>query len=44
MPVVVLMNTVWPRISRQTESNRNALEEVQPSEVLEVAIPMRGEA
>ena len=42
--VVVLMNTAWPRISRRTEAIRNAIEEIQPGEVKEVPIPMRGEA
>ena len=41
--VVVLMNTAWPRISRQTEAIRNALEGIQPGEVKEVPIPMRGD-
>ena len=41
--VVVLMNTAWPRISRRTEAIRNAIEEIQPGEVREVPIPMRGE-
>lgn len=38
LAVVVLMTTAWPRISERTESIRNALEEVQPGEVLEVPI------
>ena len=42
--VVVLMNTAWPFISRRTEAVRNALEGIQPGEVREVPIPMRGEA
>ena len=37
--VVVLMNTNWPRIARNTEVVRVALEELQPSEVREVQIP-----
>ena len=41
--VVVLMNTAWPRISRQTEAIRSALEGIQPGEVREVPIPMRSE-
>ena len=41
--VVVLMNTAWPRISRRTEAIRAALEGIQPGEVKEVPIPMRGE-
>ena len=41
--VVVLMNTAWPRISRRAEAIRNALEGIQPGEVKEVPIPMRGE-
>ena len=36
--VVVLMNTAWPRISRRTETIRNALEGIQPGEVREVPI------
>ncbi len=42
--VVVLMNTAWPRISRRAEAIRNAIEGMQPGEVREVHIPMRGEA
>ncbi len=42
--VVVLMNTAWPRISRRTEAVRNALEGIEPGELREVHIPMRGEA
>ena len=41
--VVVLMNTAWPRISRRVEIIRNALEGIQPGEVREVPIPLRGE-
>ena len=41
--VLVLMNTAWPRISRRVETIRNALEGIQPGEVREVPIPMRGE-
>lgn len=40
--VVVLMNTAWPRIARRTESVRQALEGIQPGEVREIHIPMRG--
>ena len=36
--VVVLMNTAWPRISMRTESIRDALDRVEPGEVLEVPI------
>ena len=42
--VVVLMNTAWPRIARRTEAVRQALEGIQPGEVREIHIPMRGEA
>ena len=42
--VVVLMNTAWPRISRRAEAIRNAIEGMQPGEVREVPIPLRGEA
>ena len=42
--VVVLMNTAWPLISRRVETIRAALEGVQPGEVREVYIPMRGES
>ncbi len=41
--VVVLMNTAWPRISRRAEAVRNAIEGIQPGELREVPIPMRGE-
>ena len=41
--VVVLMNTAWPRISRRAEAIRNAFEGIQPGELREVHIPMRGE-
>ncbi len=41
--VVVLMNTAWHRISRRTEIIRAALEEIQPGEVRDVPIPIRGE-
>ena len=37
--VVVLMNTNWPRIGRNTEVVRVALEELQPGELREVQIP-----
>ena len=37
--VVVLMNTNWPRIARNTEVVRVALEELQPGELREVQIP-----
>ena len=37
--VVVLMNTSWPRIARNTEVVRIALEGLQPGEVREVPIP-----
>ena len=37
--VVVLMNTNWPRISRNTEVVRTALEGLQPGELREVPIP-----
>ncbi len=42
--VVVLMNTAWPSISRRTEEVRAALNGIQPGEVREVHLPMRGEA
>ena len=41
--VVILMNTAWPLISRRAETIRNALEGIQPGEVREVPIPIRGE-
>ena len=41
--VVVLMNTAWPRISRRTEAIRSAIDGIQPGEVREVPIPLRGE-
>ena len=41
--VVVLMNTAWPLISRRVETIRNALDGIQPGEVREVGISMRGE-
>ncbi len=41
--VVVLMNTAWPRISRRTEAIRKALEGIQPGELRDVHIAMRGE-
>ena len=37
--VVVLMNTNWPRIARNTEVVRVALEELQPGDLKEVQIP-----
>ena len=37
--VVVLMNTSWPLIARNTEVVRIALEGLQPGEVREVPIP-----
>ena len=37
--VVVLMNTNWPRIARNTEVVRVALEELQSGELREVQIP-----
>ena len=37
--VVVLMNTNWPRIARNTEVIRIALEGLQPGELREVQIP-----
>ena len=37
--VVVLMNTSWPRIARNTEVVRIALEGLQPGELKEVQIP-----
>ena len=37
--VVVLMNTNWQRIARNTEAVRVALEGLQPSEIREVSIP-----
>ena len=37
--VVVLMNTSWPRIARNTEVVRIALENLQPGELREVQIP-----
>ena len=37
--VVVLMNRNWPRIARNTEVVRVALEELQPGELREVQIP-----
>ena len=37
--VVVLMNTSWPLIARNTEVVRIALEELQPGELREVQIP-----
>ena len=42
--VVVLMNTLWPRISPQAEAIRAALDGVQPGEVREVPIPTIGSA
>ena len=42
--IVVLTNTAWPLISRSVETIRAALEAVQPGEVREIQIPMRGEA
>ena len=44
MAVLVLMNTAWPRIAQRAEDIRNALEGIQPGEVMEVPIPMRDEA
>ena len=41
--VVVLMNTAWPLIEPKIEDIRNALDGIQPGEVREVGIPMRGE-
>ena len=41
--VVILMNTAWPLISRRVETIRNALDGIQPGEVREVGISMRGE-
>ena len=43
MAVVVLMNTAWPFIARQTEAVRNALDGIQPGEGREVPIPMSDE-
>ena len=40
--VVVLMNTTWDRISRRTDVIRTALEDINPGEVREVPIPIRG--
>ena len=37
--VVVLMQTAWPLIQRRTEDVRRALEDIQPGEIREVAIP-----
>ena len=37
--VVVLMNTSWPHIARNTEVVRIALEGLQPGELKEVQIP-----
>ena len=37
--VVVLMDTSWPRIARNTEVVRIALEGLQPGELKEVQIP-----
>ena len=37
--VVVLMNTNWQRIARNTEVVRIALEGLQPGEIREVPIP-----
>ena len=37
--VVVLMNTSWPHIARNTEVVRIALEGLQPGELREVPIP-----
>ena len=37
--IAVLMNTNWPRIARNTEVVRVALEELQPGELREVQIP-----
>ena len=37
--VVVLMNTNWQRIARNTEAVRVALEGLQPGEIREVPIP-----
>ena len=41
--VIVLMNTSWQHIARRTEAIRSALVEIQPGEVREVYIPVRGE-
>ena len=37
--VVVLMNTNWQRVARNTEAVRVALEGLQPGEIREVQIP-----
>ena len=37
--VVVLMNTSWPRMARNTEVVRIALEGLQPGELKDVQIP-----
>ena len=37
--VVVLMNTNWPRIARNTEVVRASLEGLQPGELREVPVP-----
>ena len=39
--VVVLMNTNWQRIARNTEVVRIALEGLQPGELREVPIPCK---
>lgn len=41
--VVVLLSNRWPDVQLRVEAIRNALEEVQPGEVREVPIPLRGE-
>ena len=39
LAVMVLMNTNWPRIARNTEVVREALEGLEPGETREVPIP-----
>ena len=39
--VVVLMNTSWPRMARNTEVVRIALEGLQPGELKDVQIPLK---
>ena len=41
--IVVLMNPRWPFVQLRTADIRTAINTVQPGEVREVPIPMRGE-
>ena len=43
LSVIVLLSTTWPYSPEGTEAIRNALEGIQPGEVREVHIPMKGE-